>query len=66
VVTTAAVRSLTPGWANIPHTKGNDDLGEALTAEIKKMHEDGFIADSLEEYGIDGSVTDVSAYEEGE
>jgi polar amino acid transport system substrate-binding protein len=54
--------SVTPGWANLPHTKGNTKLGEALSAEIKKMHEDGFIAKSMEKYGIDGAVADTSAF----
>lgn len=53
--------SAKPGQINWPTSKTNPKLGEALNADIKKLHDEGFIADVLKKYGINESAATTGA-----
>jgi len=51
--------SIQAAQANIIYSKSNPDFGAALDDSIKKLHEDGGLANILKSYGLDPSGADV-------
>jgi len=51
--------SVLPPQTTILYTKGNDSLGTALDASIKKQHDDGSIEKSIKAAGFDPSIANV-------
>ncbi|GGG67487.1 amino acid ABC transporter substrate-binding protein [Kocuria dechangensis] len=47
-----------PGQVNWPTNKQNPELSEALNDQIGKLREEGFIAETLQKYGIDASAAE--------
>ncbi|WP_175637318.1 substrate-binding periplasmic protein [Sinomonas mesophila] len=46
-----------PGQLNWPTAKGNPGLTQALNDQIKKLREEGFIAETLKKYDLDESAS---------
>lgn len=51
--------SVKPAQVALPFSKDNSSLETALNEDIKKMHEDGAIADIFKKFDVDPSVTEV-------
>ncbi|MDT3718165.1 transporter substrate-binding domain-containing protein [Pseudomonas oryzihabitans] len=50
-----------PGQAAILFAKQNEALGQALSAHIQHMHEDGSLRQIVARYGLEEKITDVGA-----
>ena len=51
--------SIQAAQANLPYTKSNSSLGDAMASDIVEMHKNGAIAGYLKSYGLDPSGADV-------
>lgn len=52
---------MNPAVTNLPFTKSNKALGEALNQEIVRLRSDGTLAKYLTQYGIDESAADAGS-----
>ncbi len=50
--------SVNAGQANLPMSKNNEEMLNAINEDIAELHKSGFIAKALEKYGLDGSASE--------